>query len=290
VEYLQKKYEVSLSRACEVMNLSRSVYYYQSQLDDHSVITKLQTMVDQRPTEGFWKMYYRIRKEGLVWNHKRLHRVYKLLRLNIRRKGKRRLPTRILHPLEAVNQVNASWSMDFMNDALMSGRKFRTFNLMDDYNREVLAIEIDTSLPAERVVRVLEQTTRWRGKPKRIRVDNGPEFISSKLGLWCEERGITLQFIQPGKPTQNAYIERLNGSFRRDVLDAYLFENLNQVRMLAEEWMEDYNQYRPHDALEGRSPLDMLAVDLWKTPEEFPTNPQPVTTTITNGFSNLTLS
>ena len=290
MEYLQEKYEVSLCRACEVMSLSRSVYYYQSQRDDHSVITKLQTMVDKRPTEGFWKMYYRIRKEGFVWNHKRLHRVYKLLRLNIRRKGKRRLPARILQPLEAVNQVNASWSMDFMSDALLSGRKFRTFNLMDDYNREVLAIEIDTSLPAERVVRVLEQTTSWRGQPKRIRVDNGPEFISSKLGLWCEENGIVLQFIQPGKPTQNAYIERFNGSFRRDVLDAYLFENLHQVRMLAEEWMEDYNYHRPHDALDGRSPMDMLVMDLWKTPEEFPTNPQPVTTTITNEFSNLTRS
>ena len=231
-------------------------------------------MADKRPTEGFWKMYYRIRKEGLTWNHKRIHRVYKLLKLNMKRKGKRRLPARILQPLQAVDQINASWSMDFMSDALMSGRKFRTLNLMDDYNREALGIEVDTSLPAERVVRVLEQITDWRGLPKRIRVDNGPEFISSKLALWCKEKGITLQFIQPGKPTQNAYIERFNGSFRKHVLDAYLFENLDQVRALAEEWMDDYNSYRPHDALNGRSPFDLLPVDLWKTPAEFPTNPQ----------------
>lgn len=168
--------------------------------------------------------------------------------------------------------------MDFMSDALLSGRKFRVLNLLDDYNREALAIEVDTSFRAERVIRVLEQIVKWRGKPQRIRVDNGPEFISSKLGLWCEEHQIHLQFIQPGKPSQNAYIERFNGSFRRDVLDAYLFENLVQVRILAEEWMNDYNYDRPHDALNGRSPADMLAVDLWKTPEEFPTNPQPVTT------------
>lgn len=267
------------------MDLSRSVYYYQSHRDDRAVIDKLQVMAEQRPTEGFWKMYRRIRKEGLIWNHKRIHRVYKMLKFNIKRKGKRRLPARILQPLEAVHTINASWSMDFMTDSLLSGRKFRTLNLMDDYNREALAIEVDTSLPAERVIRVLEQVTEWRGKPNRIRVDNGPEFISTALGLWCEEKGIALQFIQPGKPTQNAYIERFNGSFRRDVLDAYLFEDLSQIKVLAEEWMEDYNNHRPHDALNGRSP-----VDLWKTLQEFPTNPQGITTTIEPKMSNLTLS
>lgn len=259
------------------MNLSRSVYHYQSIRDDHAVIEKLQEMVEQRPTEGFWKMYYRIRKEGLVWNHKRIHRVYKVLKFNIRRKGKRRLPARILQPLETVHRINASWSMDFMTDSLLSGRKFRTLNLMDDYNREALAIEVDTSLPAERVIRVLEQVIDWRGKPTRIRVDNGPEFISTALGFWCEENDIHLQFIQPGKPTQNAYIERFNGSFRRDVLDAYLFEDLVQIKTLSEEWMEDYNNHRPHDALNGRSP-----VDLWKTLEEFPTNPQNIMMTTDN--------
>ena len=264
------------------MDLSRSAYYYQSHRDDRVVIDKLQGMVEQRPTEGFWKMYYRIRKEGVIWNHKRIHRVYKLLKFNIKRKGKRRLPARILRPLEAVQRINTSWSMDFMTDSLLSGRSFRTLNLMDDFNREALAIEVDTSLPAERVIRVLEQVTEWRGTPERIRVDNGPEFISSALGLWCEEKRVNLQFIQPGKPTQNAYIERFNGSFRRDVLDAYLFEDIQQVRILADEWMDDYNYNRPHDALEGRSPMDMLAVDLWTTRSELTTNPQPVTTMMIN--------
>lgn len=290
MDYLKETFQVSLGRACNVMDLSRSVYYYQSKKDDHTVIDKLQGMAEKRPTEGFWKMYFRIRKEGLTWNHKRVHRVYKLLRLNLKRKGKRRLPARILQPLETVNRINASWSMDFMSDSLLSGRKFRVLNLLDDFNREALAIEVDTSFRAERVIRVLEQVTEWRGFPDRIRVDNGPEFISSKLGLWCEEKKINLQFIQPGKPSQNAYIERFNGSFRRDVLDAYLFETLSQVRILADEWMNDYNYERPHDALNGRSPVDMLAVDLWKTPKEFPTNPQPVTTTIMNEMSNLELS
>ena len=264
------------------MDLSRSVYYYQSHRDDRAVIEKLQTLADKRPMDGFWKMYFRIRREGLVWNHKRIHRVYKLLKLNMKRKGKRRLPARIMQALEAVNEINLSWSMDFMSDALHSGRKLRTFNLMDDFNREVLAIEIDTSLPAERIIRVLEQVIAWRGKPKRIRVDNGPEFISIKLALWCEERGIHLQFIQPGKPTQNAYIERFNGSYRKDVLDAYLFESIDQVRMLTEEFIEDYNNERPHDALGGRSPADMLDVDLWKTSKRVSHKPTSDTTTIIN--------
>lgn len=273
MEHLQKTFDVSLGRACRVMNQSRSVFYYQSTRDDHPVIDKLQGMAEKRPTEGFWKMYFRIRREGIVWNHKRIHRVYKLLKLNMKRKGKRRLPARIRQPLEVVHEINTSWSMDFMSDALLSGRKFRVFNLVDDYNREALAIEIDTSLPAERVLRTLEQTVEWRGKPRRLRVDNGPEFMSTKLGLWCEERGINLQFIQPGRPMQNAYVERFNGSFRKHVLDAYLFENLQQVRVLAEEWMADYNNERPHDSLQGRTPNEMLAVDLWKTRSEFPTNP-----------------
>ncbi len=262
------------------MDLSRSVYYYQSHRDDHAVIEKLQTMADKRPTEGFWKMYFRIRREGLIWNHKRIHRVYKLLKLNMKRKGKKRLPARILMALEVVNAINESWSMDFMSDALQSGRKLRTFNLIDDFNREVLAIEIDTSLPAERVIRVLEQVIDWRGIPKRIRVDNGPEFISVKLAAWCEERGIQLQFIQPGKPTQNAYIERFNGSYRKDVLDAYLFQDIRQVRMLTEEFIEDYNNERPHDSLGGRSPVDMLDVDLWKTSKRVSHKPTSNMTTI----------
>jgi putative transposase len=290
VDQLQQAYLVSLGRACKLMDLSRSVYYYQRHSDDDAVIEKLQAMADKRPTEGFWKMYFRIRREGLIWNHKRVHRVYKFLKLNMKRKGKRRLPARVMQALEEVKEINLSWSMDFMSDALACGRKLRTFNLIDDFNREALAIEIDTSLPTERVIRVLEQVVSWRGKPKRIRVDNGPEFISIKLSLWCAQRGIQLQFIQPGKPTQNAYIERFNGSYRKHVLDAYLFEDIRQIKMLTDEFIQDYNNDRPHDALGGRSPVDMIAVDLWKTRNEFPTNPHPMVTTITNDLSNLDLS
>ena len=165
--------------------------------------------------------------------------------------------------------------MDFMSDSLLSGRKFRTLNLMDDYNREALAIEVDTSLPAERVIRVLDQITDWRGKPKSIRVDNGPEFISTALGLWCEEKEIHLQFIQPGKPTQNAYIESFNGLYRRHILDAHLFETLEDVRTITEEWINHYNTEKPHQSLHNMTPKEYLLkygqLEKASTSEELPT-------------------
>ena len=142
-----------------------------------------------------------------------------------------------------------------MSDSLTNGRKFRTFNLIEDFNREVLAVEADTSLPAKRVIRVLDRVIWERGKPDAIRVDNGPEFISNALAEFCEKHSIELQFIQPGKPMQNGYIERFNRTYREDVLDAYLFSSLKQVRELSEEWKQDYNAFHPHQSLQGYSPI-----------------------------------
>jgi putative transposase len=142
--------------------------------------------------------------------------------LNIRRKIKRRLPQRVKQPLIVPEAINQGWSMDFMSDSLVDGRRFRILNIIDDYNRESLWIEIDTSLPALRVIRVLEMLVEMRGRPMRIRTDNGPDFLSDRLQLWCEQNNIKLQFIQPGKPVQNAFIERNNGSLRRELLDASL--------------------------------------------------------------------
>jgi putative transposase len=184
--------------------------------------------------------------------------VYKLLKLNIRRKIKRRLPERVKQPLMVPEALNQAWSMDFMSDSLVDGRRFRLLNIIDDYNRESLWIEVDTSLPSLRVIRVLERLVELRGKPLRIRVDNGPEFVSDRLQLWCEERSIQLQFIQPGKPVQNAFIERNNGSLRRELLDAYHFFTLQEVRLMAEEWQQDYNCSRPHQALGFVPPLEYI--------------------------------
>lgn len=177
------------------------------------------------------------------------------MKLNIRRRAKKRLPDRIKQPLTVPDSPNQVWSIDFMSDSLVDGRKFRLFNVIDDFNRESLAIEVDTSLPSLRVIRVLNRIITQRGKPANLRSDNGPEFISHHLQQWCEENAITLQYIQPGKPTQNAYIERKNGSIRRELLNAYLFNSLSEVRAMSEEWRIDYNTERPHKSLGYLSPL-----------------------------------
>lgn len=210
------------------------------------------------PTRGFGEYRKLIRKEGIGWNHKRIKRVYDLLKLNIRRKHKRRLPDRIKNPLVVPEEVNHTWSMDFMHDSLTNGRKIKVLNLMDDFNREALAIEIDSSLSGARVKRVLERVMEWRGKPKFIRTDNGPEFICNLLVDFCKANGIEFLYIQPGRPMQNGYIERFNRFYREDVLDAYQFNSLQEVRLLSAEWMEFYNEKHPHDSLHDMSPREYL--------------------------------
>lgn len=251
--------QVSVRQACKIVSLPRSVYrYHRRPKDDSALMEALEELVKKHPTIGFWKCYYRLRRNGHPCNHKRLYRVYKLLKLNIRRRIKRRLPQRVKQPLLVPEAINVCWSMDFMSDSLVDGRRFRLLNIIDDYNRESLWVEIDTSLPALRVIRVLERLIEMRGKPLRIRVDNGPEFISDLLKLWCQEHGIEILFIQPGKPVQNAFIERNNGSLRKELLDVYHFFTLDEVRSTAEEWRQDYNSSRPHQALGFVPPLEYI--------------------------------
>lgn len=230
------------------------MYYYKSQKDDTEVIEALQDLAFKHPTYGFRKLFAYIRRSGKQWNHKRIYRVYKLLKLNRRRKGKRRLPARVKQPLVKQELINQSWSMDFMSDSIVGGRRFRTFNLIDDCTREVLAIEIDTSLSSKRIIRTLERLILDRGKPNIIRTDNGPEFTSKDLELWARDNEIQIQFIQPGRPMQNGYIERFNRIYRESILDAYLFFDLDQVRMLTDEWIDEYNNRRPHESLGNLTP------------------------------------
>lgn len=186
--------------------------------------------------------------------------MYCALKLNLRRKGKRRLPSRNPQPLVAPDLANFCWSVDFMSDALYGGQRFRTFNVVDDFNREALAIEVDINLPAARVIRVLDRVAAWRGYPARLRLDNGPELVSLALAEWAENHGVDLGFIQPGKPTQNSFIERFNRTYREEVLDLYIFFRLSEVRDITEEWLRQYNEERPHQALGNLTPAEYLAV------------------------------
>jgi len=251
----EKMERYGISRACRIAHLSRSVAYYTRKAkDDGELKEVLLEKAERHPGEGFWKAFHRIRAEGGIWNHKRAHRVYVELGLPLRRKKKKRLPARVKRPLVVPQSLDHTWSIDFMEDRLTDGKKVRCFNVLDDANRECLHVEIDHSLTSSRVVWVLNHLVNRRKRPQIIRMDNGPEFIAHLAANWSQMHGIEFQYIEPGSPTQNAYVERFNGSYRRGVLDAYLFETLDDVRTISDEWVHDYNHHRPHDALNDLPP------------------------------------
>ena len=256
---MMEEHGVSQRQACNTLRVPRSSsQYIPKAKNDTPLINELHDLVSQHPAIGFWQSYYRLRRKGFVWNHKKVYRVYTSLHLNIRRRFKKRLPARVKQALFQPKAINEVWSIDFMSDSLWNGRKFRLLNIVDDFNRQMLAMEADISLPALRVIRVLEYLKEFRGLPKMIRADNGPEFISHALDEWCRKHSITLVYIQPGKPMQNGYVERCNGSIRRELLNANIFYSLREVREKIAEWMADYNHNRPHESLNYRAPMDLL--------------------------------
>ena len=233
-----------------MLNMSRSVYRYKAKPSaDKELQEQLLNLASRKPRWGFQKMFAYLRNQGYRWNHKRVRRVYRVLGLNLRVKPKKRLPVRQPQLLVAPAEANISWSLDFMHDSLANGRTFRILNIIDEFNREGLWIEVDISIPGARVVRVLDMLALWRGFPKQLRLDNGPELITQTLADWAAKHEVTLAFIQPGKPAQNAFIERFNRTYREAVLDAYLFHTIAEVQAITEDWLEEYNAIRPHEAL-----------------------------------------
>ena len=258
-----ERHGLSIRFACIVMGISESCYHYQSKLSGENALVAdwLLRLTETHRRWGFSLCFLYLRNvKGFKWNHKRVYRIYRELELNLRMKPKRRIKRDKPDALSVPTAINQVWSMDFMSDSLADGRALRTFNVIDDYNREGLGIEVDMSLPSARIIRALEQMIEWRGKPAAIRCDNGPEYISGELLTWAENRRITLLHIQPGKPTQNAYIERFNRTARHEWLDLHLFESVEQAQQLATEWLWLYNNERPNTAIGGMLPKQLLLV------------------------------
>ncbi|MCG1046299.1 MULTISPECIES: IS3 family transposase [Mycetohabitans] len=254
---------ISIRLACEAFGVSQSCYRYAGlrNAENEEIANWLLRLIDNHRNWGFGLCFLYLRNvKGFGWNHKRVYRIYRELELNLRVKPRKRLVRQVPEPLSVPTAVNQLWSMDFMHDQLADGRSIRLFNVIDDFNREALGIEIDFSLPSQRVIRALQQIISWRGRPKAIRCDNGPEYLSATITEWARQYGIRLDYIQPGKPQQNAYVERFNRTVRYEWLSQYHWEDLEHVQRFATDWMWTYNHDRPNMALGGLTPKQRLAM------------------------------
>ena len=253
---------LNVRQACTAFRVSACCYRYERTLscDNDRIAQLLLGLTQAHRNWGFGLCFLYLRNvKGYGWNHKRVYRIYCELELNLRIRPRKRLKREKPEALYVPEVANRVWSMDFMHDQLTDGRTVRLLNVLDDFNREGLGLEVDFSLPAERVVRALEQIIEWRGCPKEIRCDNGPEYISARLLSWAAKRGIVIRHIQPGKPQQNAYIERYNRTVRYDWLNQNLFESLEEMQLFATSWLWSYNNERPNMGIGGITPAMKLA-------------------------------
>ena len=252
---------VSIALACRTFDVSETCYRYQAKLngENEQIADLLVGLTRAKKNWGFGLCFLYLRNvQGHCWNHKRVYRIYRELELNFRIRPRKRLKRDKPDALAVPEAPNMVWSMDFMADRLEDGRQFRLLNVLDDFNREGLGIEVDFSLPAERVIRSLNQIIEWRGKPFTIRVDNGPEYVSGRLMEWAANHGIALKHIQPGKPQQNAYVERYNRTVRHEWLDQYIIETIEEAQEFATQWLWTYNNERPNMGIGGITPAQKL--------------------------------
>lgn len=252
---------LSERRACLLAGVSASVYRYPPHREDDSALRqRLRELATQRKRFGSPRLHIMLKREHLVINHKRTERIYREEGLMLRRKRRRKgaAGARIIVP--APLRPNQKWSMDFVSDSLVTGRRIRALAIVDDYSRECPAIEVDTSLGGQRVVGVLERLGEMRGLPEVITVDNGPEFAGKALDEWAYRKGIKLNFIRPGKPIENAFAESFNGRLRDECLNTNWFMSLKQARDIIEEWRKDYNDVRPHSSLKGKTPREYAEI------------------------------
>lgn len=261
VAYAQEQLGLSQRRACRLVGGARSTVRYHSRGRgaDNALRTRLRELAAQRPRFGYRRLHVLLRREGIIVNHKRVERLYRAEGLAVRQRT-RRSRSRIQRGRPpAPQRANEQWALDFLHDALASGRTIRLLSVIDVFTREALALEVDTSLPGSRVVRTLDRLRRERPLPTQLVLDNGPELISHALAQWAQQHAVTLHFIDPGKPVQNAFCESFHGRLRDECLNEQWFLGLADARQLVEAWRQDYNQERPHSALGYQTPAAFAA-------------------------------
>lgn len=258
-DFLVQKWKVSHTKACRLLAISRNTHYYQKKQPGKDAIIK-EAIEGVLPgcKKGRNKVIQLVQKTNKIGSS-RIRRVYTKEGFSLYRKPSARKLNKVANPLPVCLKPNEEWAIDFMSDALCNGRRFRVLNAIDHYNRFCLVAHASASYPARKVIEYLDRAIQLYGKPERIRTDNGPEFISKKFQLWLKSKEITWQEIQPGKPQQNACIERFNRTFREDVLDANLFETIEDANLIIEKMKTEYNEVRPHEAIGGRTPSELMA-------------------------------
>lgn len=254
-QYAQAQGGLSQRRVCQLVGTARSTVRYRSRRgDDAALRTRLRELAAQRPRFGYRRLHVLLRREGIVVNHKRVERLYREEGLAVHQRKRKAVARMHRGRPPAPQRANEQWALDFLQDALASGRTIRLLSVIDVYTREALALEVDTSLPGSRVVRVLDRLRGARSLPARIVLDNGPELISHVLAQWAHQHGVTLHFIDPGTPVQNAHCESFHGRVRDECLNEHWFLGLGDARQLVERWRQDYNTERPHSALGYQTP------------------------------------
>ncbi len=262
VQWIQARYGLSERRACRLVGVGRSTLRYRSRArtDEPSLRQRLRELAAERPRFGYRRLHGLLRREGMIVNHKRIERLYQEEGLAVRRRTRKRVARNGRGRAAFPGRPNQQWGIDFVSDTLAWGRRIRLFTVVDVFPREVLAIEVDTSLPGGRVVRVLERLAVARGAPDEIVLDNGPELAGKAVDQWAYERGVWLHFIEPGKPVQNAFVESFQGRLRDECLNRHWFLGLTDARHTGAIWRQDYNQARPHSALGYRPPEEFRRV------------------------------
>ena len=257
VSHIRESLGLSERKACLLVDISSSVYRYQPRSDNDDQLRKrLRELAEQRKRFGSPRLHLLLKREGMVINHKRTERLYHEEGLALRKKRRRKGAAGARVTLPMPQRVNERWSMDFVTDSIVTGRRFRALTIVDDYSRECPNIEVDTSLGGRRVVGVLDKLAEIRGLPEVITIDNGPEFAGKALDEWAYRRSVKLNFIRPGKPIENAYAESFNGRLRDECLNTNWFMSLKHAREIIEEWRRDYNEVRPHSSLKGLTPQE----------------------------------